>query len=611
MTNNHMTTQFPERGQRITLQLDGMGRLGEAIASIEGKPVFVFGGLPGEKVEVEIIRERRRYIAAEVIKVIKPSPYRQQAPCKYFGQCTGCQWQNVVYSHQLELKQMAIIDAFQRIGNLDKLPVLPTLPSPKQLGYRNHARFTVRRQTGRLGYIHRERRNFVDVDECLLMDTSINVHLSSLQGKCGETTQVAVRSSPTTGSYLIQPTLKNLPGPPETGQKSYIESAMGVDFRVGSPSFFQVNIQQLENLANLVKQELNLDGTQVIVDAYAGVGTFSALLAPFSRKVLAIEESAAAIDDAELNLGGFPNVTILKGKTEEVLPSVKETIDALIVDPSRAGCQRPVLDAIMRLAPKRLVYVSCDPGSLARDISILVNGPYKVDSIQPLDMFPQTHHVECITSLSLRAGHPITLASKSPRRRNILTDANIKFNQTEPEDNEMPPEGCAEKYVISTALIKAKDVAKTTTGGLVIAADSVVVMGNEIFNKPDSEYTARIMLDKLRNSSHKVITGVAVVNTESNELATAHKTTTVHMRNYSNAEIDYWIGFHHALDKAGGYAIQDPSFSPVLSIDGCYLNVVGLPLCLTETLLQEMGASFDTGISLGLCNNCHTGELDL
>ena len=223
-----MTTQFPEHGQRITLQLDGMGRLGEAIASIDGKPVFVFGGLPGEKVEVEIIRERRRYIAAEVIKVIKPSPYRQQAPCKYFGQCTGCQWQNVVYSH-----------------------------------------------------------------------------LSSLQGKCGETTQVAVRSSPTTGSYLIQPTLKNLPGPPETGQKSYIESAMGVDFRVGSPSFFQVNIQQLENLANLVKQELNLDGTQVIVDAYAGVGTFSALLAPFSRKVLAIEESAAAIDDAELNLGGF------------------------------------------------------------------------------------------------------------------------------------------------------------------------------------------------------------------------------------------------------------------------------------------------------------------
>ena len=606
-----MTTQFPEHGQRITLQLDGMGRLGEAIASIDGKPVFVFGGLPGEKVEVEIIRERRRYIAAEVISVIKPSPYRQQAPCKYFGECTGCQLQNVVYSHQLELKRMAIIDAFQRIGNLDNLTVLPTLPSPKELGYRNHARFTVRRQTGRLGYIHRERRNFVDVDECLLMDSSINEHLSSLQGNCGETSQVAVRSSPTTGSYLIQPTLKNFSGPPETGQKSYIESAMGVDFRVGSPSFFQVNIQQLENLARLVKEELNLDGTQVIVDAYAGVGTFSALLAPFSHRVLAIEESSAAIDDAELNLSSFPNVVILKGKTEEVLPNVYESIDALIVDPSRAGCQRPVLDAIMRLAPKRLVYISCDPGSLARDISILVNGPYKVDSIQPLDMFPQTHHVECLTSLSLRAGHPIILASKSPRRRNILADANIPFNQTEPEDYEMPPEGCAKKYAISTALTKAKDVAKRTTGGLVLAADSVVVMGNEIFNKPDSEYTARIMLDKLRNSSHKVITGVAVVNTVSNEIATAHKTTTVHMRNYSNAEIDYWIGFNQALDKAGGYAIQDSTFSPAHSVEGCYLNVVGLPLCLTATLLEKMGAEFDTGISLGLCNNCNTSESDL
>ena len=222
-----MTEKSIERDQLLRLELEGMGRLGEALAYLGDKPVFVFGGIPGEEVEVEIIRERRHYIAAEVVKVIKPSPHRQQPPCRYFGECTGCQWQHVSYSHQLQMKRQTVEDALQRVGGLNDVPVSPTLPSPRQFGYRNHARFTVSREGGRLGYIHRERRRFIDVERCMLMNDSINDVLSQMDGHCGETTQVAVRSGARTGCRLIQPSLKGEDVPLETGQKTYVDSRTG------------------------------------------------------------------------------------------------------------------------------------------------------------------------------------------------------------------------------------------------------------------------------------------------------------------------------------------------------------------------------------------------
>ena len=179
-----------------------------------------------------------------------------------------------------------------------------------------------------------------------------------------------------------------------TGQKHYTEELTGRKFRIASPSFFQVNTQQAERLAVLVREMLDLSGGEFVVDAYAGVGTFAVLLADSARKVAAIEESSAAVRDASTNAAGAHNVKFLEGRTEDVLASLDERPDAVIMDPPRAGCHPDALAALTRLAPDRTVYVSCDPKALARDLGVLTRGGLQVQSVQPIDMFPQTHHVE-------------------------------------------------------------------------------------------------------------------------------------------------------------------------------------------------------------------------
>ncbi len=598
-----MTVKSIERDQLVRLELEGMGRLGEALAYLGDKPVFVFGGIPGEEVEVEIIRERRHYIAAEVVNVIRPSPHRQQPPCRYFGECTGCQWQHVSYSHQLELKRQAVEDALQRVGGLSGVPVSPTLPSPREFGYRNHARFTVSREGGRLGYVHRERRRFIDVEHCMLMNDSINDILSQLDGHCAETTQVAVRSGASTGSRLIQPSLKAEDVPLETGQKTYVDSIQDLHFRVASPSFFQVNIGQLENIVGLVKESLGLTGSEVLIDAYAGVGTFAGLLAPYASKVIAIEESAAAIEDAQYNLRDFNNIEIRKGKTEEVLQEIAEPVDAMIIDPPRAGCQTAALESIVRLAPQRLIYVSCDPATLARDLRIL-SGPFGIASVQPVDMFPQTYHVECLATLTLKPGHPITLASASPRRQQILREASIPFTLLPSEAEEPAAGGNPEEYVQRAALEKARNAAEKVRQGLVLAADTVVVDGNRVMGKPQTEPEAIEMLRDLSGGTHQVITGVAVLDTSSGESRSRYRTSNVTMRHYSEDEVRAWVESGQAMDKAGAYAIQDVEFSPAASVEGCYLNVVGLPMCLSTDLLRQMGAELNPPPEMGSCEPC-------
>lgn len=579
-----------ERGRRLQVALEGMGRLGEAMAEVDGKPVFVFGGIPGEEVEVEVIREHRHYVAAKVVEVDSASPFRIEPECKYFGLCTGCQWQHIGYQHQLELKRLAVEDALRRVGGILEAQVLPTLPSPNQLGYRNHARFTVGRREGVLGFVNRETRRFIEVDECLLMAPWINDALGKLKGHCSETSQVAIRYGSQSGDWLIQPTLSDPGVPFPTGQKNYLEMVGGVDFKVSSPAFFQVNIPQLERMVDLLRDALSLSGDETLVDAYAGVGTFASLLAPFVGKVIAIEESAAAIADAYENIALRDNVSIMKGKTENVLADLQGVVDCIVLDPPRSGCQGEALSAVAKLAPRKVAYVSCDPQTLARDLKILTQGPYQIESVQPLDMFPQTHHVECLATLQLKTGHPITLASSSPRRTDILKDTGIPFNVIWPEGDEDLPEGRPEDHVQVLALNKATQVAATLNRGLVIAGDTVVVDGSTVLGKPADQEEALSMLAGLKGKLHHVITGVAVVDAGTMESTTGVETSWVRMRNYTDEEARTFVESGEALDKAGAYAIQDELFHPAEHVEGCYLNVVGLPLCLTVDLLRQMGA---------------------
>ena len=385
---------------RLTLQ--EMGPLGDTLAELDGERVNVFGGIPGEEVVCRIIRYRRKrkaHVSGMVAEVLKPSPHRVAPPCQYFGPCTGCQWQHIAYSHQLSLKRDAVARELGRHPELERLTVSSTVPGPQPFGYRNHARFTVRRQ-GSLGFVNRITRRFAKVDVCMLMAPWINETLGRLQGRCASTSQLTVRYGVNTGEWLIQPRMSPNEIPVASGQTHYRERLLDKTFRIASPSFFQVNTEQAEQVVLMVRERLELTGEETLVDAYAGVGAFAALLAPEVRRVVAIEESDAAVKDAAINTLGLDNLEFRQGKVEDVLGEMDGEAAVMVLDPPRVGCQPGTLDAVVRRAPRRLCYVSCDPESLAKDLAVLVRGGLRVDSVEPVDMFPQTHHVECIATLS-------------------------------------------------------------------------------------------------------------------------------------------------------------------------------------------------------------------
>ena len=338
-------------------------------------------------------------MSAIVTEVLEPSPHRVAPPCPYFGPCSGCQWQHIDYAHQLDLKREAVRQAVDEYDSLRGTAVGETMRHPRSvLGYRNHARFTVRRG-GSLGFVNRITRRFVKIEECLLMAPGINELLSRLQGRSGATSQLSIRYGTNSGDWLIQPRLSINDVGLETGQSHYTERLLGRSFRVGSPSFFQVNTAQAERLIGLIKQRLRLSGKETVVDAYAGVGTFAVLLAEHAERMIAVEESDAAVEDARVNTAGIDNVEIVLGKVEDVIDELDISPDAVVLDPPRAGCQPQVLEAVARWSPWRVCYVSCDPSSLARDLDIMVRSGFAVESIEPVDMFPQTYHVECVATL--------------------------------------------------------------------------------------------------------------------------------------------------------------------------------------------------------------------
>ena len=604
-----------ERGTRLRLKLHAMGRLGEALGHHDGKQVFVFGGIPGEEVVAEVVREHRHYIAARVVEVVDSSPNRVEAPCPYFGPCNGCQWQHIDYQHQLEMKRALVVDAFQRVAGMAEAPVAPVLPAPIPLDYRNHARFTVGPE-GALGFVNRESRSFVPIQRCMLMHPWINGALEQLQGHCQETTQVSIRYGINTGSWLVQPTLQNPDIPLASGQKHYQEALQGRSFQIAASSFFQVNTTQAEQLVDLVRERLHLTGRELLVDAYAGVGTFAALLAPLARRTIAIEESASALDDASANLHGGENVEVWREKTEVALSRMEEAPDAIILDPPRTGCHPRTLEALLRLAPQRVVYISCDPGTLARDVKVLCQGPFHLEEVQPVDMFPQTHHVECVATLSLKGeeqrrwkgSHLLILASSSPRRHEILASMGLEFQvMPSPEEESQVSGPTPEELAQRRALAKAQWTAERAKTGVVIGADTLVVDGEQVLGKPRSREEARAMLRRLRGRDHRVITGVAVVNGVGGEALTEHRTTEVRMREYTDEEIETYISSGEPWDKAGGYGVQDPLLRPAARIRGCYLNVVGLPPCTLLTLLSRLGLSVRPGPQWdppGECPDC-------
>jgi 23S rRNA (uracil1939-C5)-methyltransferase len=376
--------------------------------------IAIVGALPGEVVEVEARwrlpwpgrkRKQLKPPALRVTRVVAAAPERVAAPCPVFGVCGGCQLQHLDYAAQLAWKTERMRSLLAGAGFVDA-PVRDAIGCDPPWNYRNHMRFSVDRQ-GHVGLTARGTSRVLPLARCDIASERINDALAVLARHEAPRPQTLVRYGVATGQMLVQPTpsgelreeLESL-GVALRDQE-FEEELAGQRFRIRPSSFFQTNTAQANVMARVALDALPSGSDVTLVDAYCGVGTFARLMAERAGRVLAIEESASAIRDAQANLADAPSVKIVKGKVEVILPELTERLDGLVIDPPRAGCQRPVLDALITRLVPCVVYISCGPESLARDLRILCleSGAYRLVSLQPLDMFPQTAHIENIAIL--------------------------------------------------------------------------------------------------------------------------------------------------------------------------------------------------------------------
>jgi 23S rRNA (uracil1939-C5)-methyltransferase len=420
--------------ETIVVQLTSIAHGGAALGRHEGRVVFVPYALPGETVRVEITDDRRGYAFARLVEVLEPSPDRVVPPCPYFGPtgCGGCQWQHADYAAQLRFKAETVADQLARIGAIATPPVRPTLPDGSGWAYRNHAQFHPA-PGGDLGFqgtsvghprgrgLRAEGVDVVAVDECLILHPLLSDLYATLDLDLEGLVRLSLRAGTATGErMLIFEMADDLPPSLEIdlpvscvlllsdgqhanliGHNHIAETVAGHTYHISAPSFFQVNTPQAAQLVRLVNEYLDLQGGETVLDAYAGVGLFTVPLAGRAGLVVSVELAPAAVDDLLENTADMDNVEVIEGPLEAVLPDLDTSFDAAVVDPPRTGIDRVALDALVARHPARLVYVSCDPATLARDAKRLVHAGYRLAEVQPVDMFPQTHHVESVALFAL------------------------------------------------------------------------------------------------------------------------------------------------------------------------------------------------------------------
>jgi len=403
----------------ITLQLTDIANGGAALGRFEGRVIFVPYALPGETVRAEITQDKDRYAFASLVEVLEPSSERIAPACPHFGpdKCGGCQWQHIDYPAQLRLKSEIVADQLTRIGGISDPLVRPTLPDDSAWAYRNHAQFHPV-PGGGLGFQTANSKDTIPLDECPILHPLLSDLYASLDPDFDlpGLLRLSLRAGTATGDLMLIFEMEDdLPPVLETdiplscvillsdrayanliGHNHITEIVSGHTYRISAPSFFQVNTPQAAQLVRQTLAYLNLQGNETVLDAYSGVGLFTAHLAQQSELVLGLEESPDASADLVENTTDMGNVDVIEGKVEDVLPDLEISINAAVVDPPRAGIDRFALDALVELSPARLVYVSCDPATLSRDAKRLERDGYHLVEVQPVDMFPQTYHVESV-----------------------------------------------------------------------------------------------------------------------------------------------------------------------------------------------------------------------
>jgi 23S rRNA (uracil1939-C5)-methyltransferase len=369
----------------VDLIIEDIAFGGKGVGREQGKAIFVPYTIEGEKVSAEVVREKKQYAEAELTDVKESSPHRVEPRCRYFGRCGGCTYQHIAYEHQLAIKWRQVRDVLQRIGKFKDIPLRPIIPSPEQYGYRN--RITVHAQDSVIGFFRRDSHRLIDIEHCPISSEEVNRALAELRA------QPRVRD----GHYTLR-------------------ASSGV--RV----FSQTNDQVANALHDLIVDLVTPD-QQLLIDAYCGAGFFAkALLDKFERVIgidwdkFAIEaarENATAketyvADDVEVQLQEVEAVHLNRpprkdehardGRLRSIAPTFERERTVLIVDPPATGLSANVRKAIVDLAPATLIYISCNPPTLARDLRELQH-KFVIDSVTPFDMFPQTAEIEVATSL--------------------------------------------------------------------------------------------------------------------------------------------------------------------------------------------------------------------
>lgn len=401
----------------IQLLITGLSHSGDGIAHGDGKTVFVPGALPGETVTAEITQTRKDVARARLIDVVTPAPKRVPAPCPVYGRCGGCQLQHLSYGDQLAFKEEQVRVQLRRVAGLTDAPVRAILAAPEPFGYRNQVQWSLTPE-GELGLRGQGSHEVIAVGACPIAHPAINAvraHLA-LEPDAG-LERVTIRVDEAGDPLLV---LEPYEETPEVSLDLELAAAVlrpdgtafalaerdwlvievrGQPFRVSAGAFFQVNLAQAERLIDLVLEALEPTPEDVVLDLFCGVGLFTAFLAPRVARVIGVEAYGPSIDDAAINLDAFDHVALYAADVDEALPALDASPTAVVLDPPRAGLSARGADLLGAMGAARIAYVSCDPATLARDIARLARHGYRLAWAQPVDMFPQTFHIETVALL--------------------------------------------------------------------------------------------------------------------------------------------------------------------------------------------------------------------
>lgn len=391
-----MSTEY-NTGDVLEVTVEKIVPRGLGLAFAEKLTVFVPLSAPGDRLSVRLAQVKGRTAFAEIKEVIEPSASRVEPPCKYFGICGGCDFQQLSYEAQLTAKVDIIKDSLHRIGKIEFDREISIIPSPKPLGYRSRAQWHLDTRSKKIGYFKRGAHEVIDVDHCPILDPVLDETLSELRADLDWGSfwaEEAVVEAAVGSNEEITLGSNELPDP-----EPIAFEAVGERYAFDAASFFQGNASLVEKL---IETAIGEASGKHALDLYCGVGLFSLPLARRFDGVTGVEGSEHAVSFAQQNAAnaGLENIRFFQDGVGDFLAARDVgTTDFVLLDPPRAGTEKGVIEKIIKLGPARISYVSCDPAILARDLRILIDGGYSIESITALDLFPQTHHVETVVRL--------------------------------------------------------------------------------------------------------------------------------------------------------------------------------------------------------------------